>query len=181
MESILRKVKPALYKLKGTRWHWVFLSELANVLGWNPQRVFETYRDLASVIWAGRGGWAISPLHWATKEGPCCTKENPHHEEPSDFKYLLVPAGWSERVLTVFSYGIIRLERRICSSRSTACDGTIQKFFLRSDECSDEGDSMAIIGYASVNCDAYIGHFGLRVDPPLFKDTLSVENKGLPF
>ncbi len=66
-----KKVKPAVYQCLESKWGWVQLAELAEIVGWEPQRLFETFTDLA--ITRYKGEWVLDDLHWMHLGCvPCC-------------------------------------------------------------------------------------------------------------
>lgn len=151
MPTIPVKVKPQLFRLPTSSWCWYLLSELAEVLGWEPEKVWNTFRDLAMDNGFGGPG----ALHWIDLDGNVCCNHmnsNAHHShfgvhpEPTNYASIFVPAGWGNDVLTVRDWGVVRLGREeyLKHSGRRAPRGSLRSTF--------DGDKMlAIIGFTGPN------------------------------
>jgi hypothetical protein len=141
----------------------------------DPQKIFETYQDLADI---GRtyGGYDIQPLHWATEEELCCGKDS-DHREPVDFNNILVPAGWSDKVISAYNAGIVRLGKKLFSSKRFRPRGALCSFYVRPGETEGDKKQMAVIGFTSVEQNTVCS----AVKPSFSNRKLETLNRGVPY
>ena len=176
---IIEKTKPALYKAKYSQWHWVKLKELGLILQMLPVNVFKTYQKLATVVSAGKGGWKISRLHWIAETGIVYDWER-EYLQPTDYSCILVPAGWSQKVLQVHSLGIVTLEEELFSSRQGPPESSLYAFRISQDLHQEGKDSLAIVGYTKQNWRVGLSTIG-EGTLPFFKDTAKPGEPPEPF
>lgn len=139
-------MKPALFTFKEVGWHWVWLSELAEIVGWSSEKILETFSDLAKAEYLGGKQWGISDLHWRNARGEGCC-DSGSHIKPSDVS-IYVPAGFSNDVLQVRHWGVIRLKRLIHGGLE-APKGSLRNFYINPDPADPRKNQMAILGLTS--------------------------------
>ncbi len=154
------RVKPALFKFQGSSWHWVWLPELAEVIGWGPDEIISVFRDLAKVAYQGRGAWGIGELHWREANGETCCQLQPHCEPPHGSIY--VPAGFSEDVIQVREWGVVRIQR-VIHGMGFPLMGSLRDFYVKPDPMDPRKNRMALVGLTHPTIDT------LRVWAPLGK------------
>jgi len=158
--SKVSKVKPALFKLEGSAWHWVWLPELAEALGWTPERVITTFRDLVKEVYDGYGKWRVGELHWRAVDGESRYEGDSYCEPPDGQIY--VPAGFSNDILQVREWGVLRLKRMIHGALNPP-RGALREFYVQRDQEDPRKNKLAIIGFTGE-------HDGSEVWAPLHKE-----------
>lgn len=164
MSQAAIKAKPALYRFSGSEWHWVWLPELAEVIGWRSESILETFRDLAKDLYDGREPLKVGALHWRDVSGEFCCQEGPHREPSHD--HIYVPAGFSNDVIQVREWGVVRL-KRIVHGSIEPLDGTLREFYIKPDPQEPHKNRMAIVGLTHPTIDSLRVHAPLRKRFPL--------------
>jgi hypothetical protein len=115
------KIKPALYRIEGQPWAWVYLRELAyEVLSMNPRDIWEHFfllsKDIdvlgisnGSAFWnigeSGEIAHSYDGEEWQYVFG---NKES--FDINLDFGFFFVPAGWALDVIKAIESGVTRVE-----------------------------------------------------------------------
>jgi len=97
---MIKKIRPALYRVKGSPWAWVMLGELAEIIGIEASKIVFNYTDLTRKvdIIRPRSG-IVDQFPGSELYSTLSVLEKGDQESQNRASELFVPAGWALGVL----------------------------------------------------------------------------------
>lgn len=115
----LEKVKPAIYKISGSRWGWVSWREVAEIVGRDPRELLNAFWSIANVHVLRQEDWFdnVATLYWcawysADKISFWQSQrkfDGGSYNQPCDFTAIYVPAGFANEVIDLCRRGVVKV------------------------------------------------------------------------